>query len=86
MEVNPMAIILVYLDSKGDRLLYRYPYQLPNGEKSSLAHPAPPPIVPHVDSSSSIVSSNSKTGVDLVQKKRSRFALQNADDLLQPAA
>lgn len=81
-----MAIILVYLDSKGDRLLYRYPYQLPNGEKSSLAHPAPPPIVPHVDSSSSIVSSNSKTGVDLVQKKRSRFALQNTDDLLQPAA
>ncbi|KAM7356457.1 GATOR complex protein Nprl3 isoform 2-T2 [Cochliomyia hominivorax] len=86
MEVNPMAIILVYLDSKGDRLLYRYPYQLQNGEKPSLALPSLPPIVPHVDSSSSIVSTNSKPGVDFVQKKRSRFALQNSDDLLQPAA
>lgn len=27
MEVNPLAVILVYFDSKGDRLLYRYPYQ-----------------------------------------------------------
>lgn len=27
MEVNPLAIILVNSDSKGDRLLYRYPYQ-----------------------------------------------------------
>ncbi|XP_023178287.2 GATOR complex protein NPRL3 [Drosophila hydei] len=26
MEVNPLAVILVYFDSKGDRLLYRYPY------------------------------------------------------------
>ncbi|KAI8122270.1 Nitrogen permease regulator 3-like protein [Lucilia cuprina] len=86
MEVNPMAIILVYLDSKGDRLLYRYPYQLQNGEKSSLALPVAPPIVPHVDSSSSIVSTGSKTGNDMIHKKRSRFALQNSDDLLQPAA
>ncbi|XP_037935365.1 GATOR complex protein NPRL3 [Teleopsis dalmanni] len=27
MEVNPIAVILVYMDSKGDRLLFRYPYQ-----------------------------------------------------------
>ncbi|XP_017138539.1 GATOR complex protein NPRL3 [Drosophila miranda] len=26
-NVNPLAVILVYFDSKGDRLLYRYPYQ-----------------------------------------------------------
>ncbi|XP_017861031.1 PREDICTED: nitrogen permease regulator 3-like protein [Drosophila arizonae] len=26
MEVNPLAVILAYFDSKGDRLLYRYPY------------------------------------------------------------
>ncbi|XP_030372627.1 GATOR complex protein NPRL3 [Scaptodrosophila lebanonensis] len=25
MEVNPLAVILVYFDSKGDRLLFRYP-------------------------------------------------------------
>lgn len=25
--MNPLAVILVYFDSKGDRLLYRYPYQ-----------------------------------------------------------
>lgn len=28
MEVNPLCIILVKSDSKGDRLLFRYPYQL----------------------------------------------------------
>ncbi|KAH8268727.1 hypothetical protein KR018_000024 [Drosophila ironensis] len=26
-NVNPLAVILVYVDSKGHRLLYRYPYQ-----------------------------------------------------------
>ncbi|XP_053680973.1 GATOR complex protein NPRL3 [Anopheles nili] len=29
MEVNPLSIILVKSDSKGDRLLFRYPYTLP---------------------------------------------------------
>lgn len=28
MEVNPLSIILVKSDSKGDRLLFRYPYRL----------------------------------------------------------
>lgn len=27
MEVNPIAVLLVYMDSKGDRLLFRYPYE-----------------------------------------------------------
>lgn len=27
MEVNPLSIILVKSDSKGDRLLFRYPYE-----------------------------------------------------------
>ena len=29
MEVNPLSIILVKSDSKGDRLLFRYPYNNP---------------------------------------------------------
>ena len=28
MEVNPLSIILVKSDSKGDRLLFRYPYNV----------------------------------------------------------
>lgn len=28
MEVNPLSIILVKSDSKGDRLLFRYPYEV----------------------------------------------------------
>lgn len=85
MEVNPIAIVLVYLDSKGDRLLYRYPYQLQNGEKP-LKLPPPSSSAAHIDTSSNIISSNSKLGFDVVHKKRSRFALQNTDDLLQPTA
>ncbi|EDV97534.1 GATOR complex protein NPRL3 [Drosophila grimshawi] len=38
MEVNPLAVILVYYDSKGDRLLYRYPYQ-PLGQTLKLEEP-----------------------------------------------
>ncbi|KAL7732361.1 hypothetical protein ACLKA6_004344 [Drosophila palustris] len=38
MEVNPLAVILVYFDSKGDRLLYRYPYQ-PLGQTLKLEEP-----------------------------------------------
>uniref|UniRef100_A0A1A9ZKN5 GATOR complex protein NPRL3 n=1 Tax=Glossina pallidipes TaxID=7398 RepID=A0A1A9ZKN5_GLOPL len=76
MEVNPMAIVLVYLDSKGDRLLYRYPYQTQNTDKVLAANSA----VPHVDSSSSIMSLK---GLGEQPKKRGRFALQNIDDLLQ---
>lgn len=38
MEVNPLAVIFVYFDSKGDRLLYRYPYQ-PLGQTLKLEEP-----------------------------------------------
>ena len=32
MEINPLSIILVKSDSKGDRMLFRYPFT-PNNEK-----------------------------------------------------
>lgn len=32
MEVNPLSIILVKSDSKGDRLLFRYPYRVESNE------------------------------------------------------
>lgn len=32
MEVNPLSIILVKSDSKGDRLLFRYPYRVESTE------------------------------------------------------
>ncbi|XP_041784586.1 GATOR complex protein NPRL3 [Anopheles merus] len=36
MEVNPLSIILVKSDSKGDRLLFRYPYTLPQQFQTSV--------------------------------------------------
>lgn len=35
MEVNPLSIILVKSDSKGDRLLFRYPYKIENQNDTS---------------------------------------------------
>lgn len=35
MEVNPLSIILVKSDSKGDRLLFRYPYRVESNETHS---------------------------------------------------
>lgn len=35
MEVNPLSIILVKSDSKGDRLLFRYPYRVESNETSN---------------------------------------------------
>lgn len=32
MEVNPLSIILVKSDSKGDRLLFRYPYHVDSNQ------------------------------------------------------
>lgn len=47
MEVNPLSIILVKSDSKGDRLLFRYPYrvesneiQIPNKRRNPYSIPA----------------------------------------------
>lgn len=36
MEVNPLSIILVKSDSKGDRLLFRYPYQNSNSHQNGV--------------------------------------------------
>ncbi|XP_035790525.1 GATOR complex protein NPRL3-like [Anopheles albimanus] len=36
MEVNPLSIILVKSDSKGDKLLFRYPYNLPQQLQTSV--------------------------------------------------
>lgn len=35
MEVNPLCIILVKSDSKGDRLLFRYPYSVESDDKAT---------------------------------------------------
>lgn len=35
MEINPLSIILVKSDSKGDRLLFRYPHLAKNTRDSS---------------------------------------------------
>ncbi|XP_058461802.1 GATOR complex protein NPRL3 isoform X2 [Malaya genurostris] len=36
MEVNPLSIIMVKSDSKGDRLLFRYPYNVPQQFQTSI--------------------------------------------------
>ncbi|XP_050094205.1 GATOR complex protein NPRL3 [Anopheles aquasalis] len=36
MEVNPLSVILVKSDSKGDKLLFRYPYNLPQQLQTSV--------------------------------------------------
>ncbi|XP_058832467.1 GATOR complex protein NPRL3 isoform X2 [Topomyia yanbarensis] len=36
MEVNPLSIIMVKSDSKGDRLLFRYPYNVPQHQTSVI--------------------------------------------------
>lgn len=35
MEVNPLSIIFVKSDSKGDRLLFRYPYHVDTQNESN---------------------------------------------------
>lgn len=35
MEVNPLSVILVKSDSKGDRLLFRYPFQIQENKETS---------------------------------------------------
>ncbi|CAD7005810.1 unnamed protein product [Ceratitis capitata] len=90
MEVNPIALLLVYMDSKGDRLLFRYPYEHVYKEKTpvhtmSLAASAPvlnnPPLVDIVMTSSttSLVSQISTE----TTKKRNPYAISSSDELLQ---
>lgn len=42
MEVNPLSIILVKSDSKGDRLLFRYPYHVDQHESNKQKNPKNP--------------------------------------------
>ncbi|XP_036326603.1 GATOR complex protein NPRL3 [Rhagoletis pomonella] len=90
MEVNPIAVMLVYMDSKGDRLLFRYPYE--NGYKDKtplqglpLAASAPvlnnPPLV-DVAMSSSSTSLVSQISSETC-RKRNPYAINSSDELLQ---
>lgn len=65
MEVNPLSIILVKKDSKGDRLLFRYPFQiLENSEPSNTRrkNPYTLPIVEDLLQSPPQPTSNIKKG------------------------
>ncbi|ETN64553.1 alpha globin regulatory element containing [Anopheles darlingi] len=55
MEVNPLSIILVKSDSKGDKLLFRYPYNLPQQLQTS--------VIPHRKTPYSLIN----TGDDILQ-------------------
>ncbi|KAG5888473.1 hypothetical protein JTB14_022103 [Gonioctena quinquepunctata] len=46
MEVSPLSIILVKSDSKGDRLLFRYPFQTPKNKEPSSARRKNPYTLP----------------------------------------
>ncbi|KAJ8984780.1 hypothetical protein NQ317_003693 [Molorchus minor] len=65
MEVNPLSVILVKSDSKGDRLLFRYPFQVQdNTEPSSTRrkNPYTLPVVEDLLQSSSLPMSNISKG------------------------
>lgn len=65
MEVNPLSVILVKSDSKGDRLLFRYPFQvLENIEPLSTRrkNPYTLPIVEDLLQSPPTPSSNINKG------------------------
>ncbi|XP_050332855.1 GATOR complex protein NPRL3 [Bactrocera neohumeralis] len=92
MEVNPIAVLLVYMDSKGDRLLFRYPYENVYKDKTPLhsmplAASAPvlnnPPLV-DVAMSSSTTSLVSQISSD-TSRKRNPYAISSSDELLQTA-
>ncbi|XP_017769595.1 PREDICTED: nitrogen permease regulator 3-like protein isoform X2 [Nicrophorus vespilloides] len=51
MEVNPLSIILVKSDSKGDRLLFRYPFHMQEKNEPSNARRRNPYTLPIVDDS-----------------------------------
>lgn len=65
MEVNPLSVILVKSDSKGDRLLFRYPFNFQdNTEPSNMKrrNPYTLPIVEDLLQSPSQYMSNIKKG------------------------
>lgn len=49
MEVSPLCIILVKSDSKGDRLLFRYPFQTQHNNEPSSTRRKNPYTLPVVD-------------------------------------
>nr|XP_014088445.1 GATOR complex protein NPRL3 [Bactrocera oleae] len=92
MEVNPIAVLLVYMDSKGDRLLFRYPYENVYKDKTpmhSMPLAASAPVLnnlPLVDvaMSSSTTSLVSQVSSD-TSRKRNPYAISSSDELLQTA-
>lgn len=66
MEVSPLSVILVKSDSKGDRLLFRYPFQIQeNNETSSQTrkNPYTLPVIEEGIQSHAIGTSNISKGV-----------------------
>ncbi|KAJ8927611.1 hypothetical protein NQ314_019904 [Rhamnusium bicolor] len=49
MEVNPLSVILVKSDSKGDRLLFRYPFQIQENSEPSNTRRKNPYTLPIVE-------------------------------------
>lgn len=49
MEVNPLSIILVKSDSKGDRLLFRYPFTIKSNESNQKKKRHPYSLVTQED-------------------------------------
>ncbi|KAJ8948159.1 hypothetical protein NQ318_009250 [Aromia moschata] len=65
MEVNPLSVILVKSDSKGDRLLFRYPFQVQESTEPSgtrRKNPYTLPVVEDLLQGSSLPSSNISKG------------------------
>lgn len=66
MEVNPLSVILVKSDSKGDRLLFRYPFQVQDKKEASSItkkNPYALPVVEELLQSPTVCSSNINKGV-----------------------
>lgn len=77
MEANPIAVILVYMDSKGDRLLYRYPYQQERSNGCSSTE-----TLNSVGGGSLGLASVSSR-METEQKRRNPYAIIAPDDILQ---
>ncbi|XP_066144429.1 GATOR complex protein NPRL3 isoform X1 [Euwallacea fornicatus] len=66
MEVNPLSVILVKSDSKGDRLLFRYPFHIQENKQKSSKARKNPYTLPSADETlqtPTICSSNINKGV-----------------------
>ena len=63
MEVNPLSIILVKSDSKGDRLLFRYPYHVDSGKVQNTSRKNPYSLAASATETEDVLtSSNIKDG------------------------